>query len=226
MLKRNLNQRRLKKYQKSHVINLQGDEPLINIEVTLALGNDRGDVLGYSFITFLAPGLIIQSMILQSFSHSVSSFMISKMQDTFSRLSRVGLLISLFAGFLVNLGMISGLLPIVGAPLPFFSYGGTSIITSNQFAVSAISNKGSINGIISGTGNPVLEIGQLPAYESLAIGDYFLTSGLGGIYPRGIKIGKVTKIIPTYNTQFNRIIITPFSSPLSFSEVMLIRNNK
>ena len=99
-------------------------------------------------------------------------------------------------------------------------------ITSNQFAVSAISNKGSINGIISGTGNPALEIRQLPAYENLAIGDYFLTSGLGGIYPRGIKIGKVTKIIPTYNTQFNRIIITPFSSPLSFSEVMLIRNNK
>ena len=48
--------------------------------LTLALGNDRGDVLGYSFVTFLAPGLIIQSMILQSFSHSVSSFMISKMQ--------------------------------------------------------------------------------------------------------------------------------------------------
>ncbi len=48
--------------------------------LTLALGSDRGDVLGYSFITFLAPGLIIQSMILQSFSHSVSSLMISKMQ--------------------------------------------------------------------------------------------------------------------------------------------------
>ena len=57
-------------------------------------------------------------------------FMISKMQDTFSRLASVGLLISLFAGVLVNLGMISGLLPIVGAPLPFFSYGGTSMVVS------------------------------------------------------------------------------------------------
>ena len=36
--------------------------------------------MGYSFIIFLAPGLIIQSMILQSFSHSTSSLMISKMQ--------------------------------------------------------------------------------------------------------------------------------------------------
>lgn len=57
-------------------------------------------------------------------------FMISKMQDTFSRLASVGLLISLFAGVLVNLGMIAGILPIVGAPLPFFSYGGTSMVVS------------------------------------------------------------------------------------------------
>jgi rod shape-determining protein MreC len=99
-------------------------------------------------------------------------------------------------------------------------------ITSNQFAISAVSNKGSINAIISGTGNPFLEIEQLPAYETIAIDDYFLTSGLGGIYPRGIKIGKVSKIIPTNNSQFNRIIITPFSSPLSLSEVILIRKEK
>jgi rod shape determining protein RodA len=57
-------------------------------------------------------------------------FMISKMQDTFSRLASVGLLISLFAGVVINLGMIAGLLPIVGAPLPFFSYGGSSMVVS------------------------------------------------------------------------------------------------
>ena len=48
--------------------------------LSLALGNERGDVLGNPFIVFLAPGLIIQSMMLQSFSHSTSSLMISKMQ--------------------------------------------------------------------------------------------------------------------------------------------------
>ena len=44
------------------------------------MGNDRGDVLGHSFITFLAPGLIAMSLITQSFSHSVSSLMIGKIQ--------------------------------------------------------------------------------------------------------------------------------------------------
>ena len=48
--------------------------------LSLALGNNRGDVLGYSFINFLAPGLIAMSILTQSFSHSVSSLMISKIQ--------------------------------------------------------------------------------------------------------------------------------------------------
>jgi ABC-2 type transport system permease protein len=48
--------------------------------LSLALGNDRGNVLGHSFITFLAPGLIAMSLLTQSFSHSVSSLMIGKIQ--------------------------------------------------------------------------------------------------------------------------------------------------
>tara|TARA_B110001450_G_scaffold80820_1_gene76578 strand:+ start:25 stop:837 length:813 start_codon:yes stop_codon:yes gene_type:complete len=48
--------------------------------LSLALGNNRGDVLGHSFITFLAPGLIAMSILTQSFSHSVSSLMIAKIQ--------------------------------------------------------------------------------------------------------------------------------------------------
>ena len=48
--------------------------------LSLALGNERGEVLGFSFISFLAPGLIVMSIIQQSFSHSVSSLMIAKIQ--------------------------------------------------------------------------------------------------------------------------------------------------
>ena len=38
--------------------------------LTLAIGNDRGDVMGVSFVTFLAPGLIAMQVIQQAFSHS------------------------------------------------------------------------------------------------------------------------------------------------------------
>jgi ABC-2 type transport system permease protein len=53
---------------------------LFLLVLSLAIGSERGDVLGVSFITFLAPGLISMQVIQQSFSHSSSSFMISKIQ--------------------------------------------------------------------------------------------------------------------------------------------------
>ncbi len=48
--------------------------------LTLAIGNERGEVLGVNFIVFLAPGLIAMQIIQQAFSHSSSSFMIGKIQ--------------------------------------------------------------------------------------------------------------------------------------------------
>lgn len=49
--------------------------------------------------------------------------------NTFSRLLIGGITFSLFACIFMNIGMVSSLLPVVGCPLPFISYGGTSLIT-------------------------------------------------------------------------------------------------
>ncbi len=47
----------------------------------------------------------------------------------FSRLLAGALSMTLFTYTFVNMGMVSGLLPVVGVPLPFLSYGGTSLVT-------------------------------------------------------------------------------------------------
>lgn len=47
----------------------------------------------------------------------------------FSRLYIVGFSMLLFLYVFVNIAMVMGLLPVVGVPLPFVSYGGTSVIT-------------------------------------------------------------------------------------------------
>jgi rod shape determining protein RodA len=52
------------------------------------------------------------------------------MQDTFSKLLTASLGVSIFSAIFVNIAMISGLVPIVGLPLPFMSYGGTSMVVS------------------------------------------------------------------------------------------------
>lgn len=50
-------------------------------------------------------------------------------QDTFGRLVAGSLSLTFFFYLFVNIGMVSGILPVVGVPLPLISYGGTSMVT-------------------------------------------------------------------------------------------------
>lgn len=58
-----------------------------------------------------------------------SLYIASMAKDTFSRLLAGTLAFTFSVYVLVNAGMVSGLLPVVGVPLPLVSYGGTSIVT-------------------------------------------------------------------------------------------------
>jgi len=49
--------------------------------------------------------------------------------DAFSRLLSGAIALSFFVYVFVNVGMVGGILPVVGVPLPFISYGGTAIVT-------------------------------------------------------------------------------------------------
>lgn len=50
-------------------------------------------------------------------------------QTVFGKLLTGSISLTFFIYIFVNIGMVSGLLPVVGIPLPFISYGGTSIVT-------------------------------------------------------------------------------------------------
>ncbi len=50
-------------------------------------------------------------------------------KDTYTRLLAGSLSLTFFLYFFVNMGMVTGILPIVGVPLPVMSYGGTSVVT-------------------------------------------------------------------------------------------------
>jgi rod shape determining protein RodA len=56
-------------------------------------------------------------------------YIASQAQDTYSRLLASSLAFTFFVYVFVNIGMVIGILPVVGVPLPLISYGGTSIVT-------------------------------------------------------------------------------------------------
>jgi rod shape determining protein RodA len=49
--------------------------------------------------------------------------------NTFTRLLAGSITMIFFTYAFVNMGMVSGILPVVGVPLPFMSYGGTALLT-------------------------------------------------------------------------------------------------
>jgi rod shape determining protein RodA len=50
-------------------------------------------------------------------------------KSTFTRLLAGSITLTFFTYCFVNIGMVSGILPVVGVPLPLISYGGTSMVT-------------------------------------------------------------------------------------------------
>ncbi len=54
-------------------------------------------------------------------------YLAERQRSTFSRVFGYGLVSILFFHFIVNIGMTIGIVPVIGIPLPFFSYGGSSL---------------------------------------------------------------------------------------------------
>ncbi|MDQ2995399.1 MAG: rod shape-determining protein RodA [Pseudomonadota bacterium] len=71
--------------------------------------------------------MILMTMLLAIVGRGL--YISSQAQDTFSRLLAGSISLMFFICFFVNIGMVSGILPVVGIPLPLVSYGGTSMVT-------------------------------------------------------------------------------------------------
>ncbi|MBT6174915.1 MAG: rod shape-determining protein RodA, partial [Flavobacteriales bacterium] len=73
--------------------------------------------LGSAFVIFLFTFLILRILIIAE-----------RQRSKFTRIYAYGVASILFMHLLVNVGMVLGLAPVIGIPLPFFSYGGSSLI--------------------------------------------------------------------------------------------------
>ena len=68
-------------------------------------------------------------LLLYTFVTARALYLAMQTQDTFARLLGGSLALTFFVYVFINAGMVSGLLPVVGVPLPLVSYGGTSMVT-------------------------------------------------------------------------------------------------
>lgn len=84
--------------------------------------------IGSCFLLFLYGILFIQA-------HRVSKLC----ESNFAKIVSIGMVTIIFVHVFVNIGMVCGILPVVGVPLPLISYGGSSLI-STLIAIAFIAN--------------------------------------------------------------------------------------
>ena len=88
--------------------------------------------------------------------------------------------------------------------------------------VSVLENRTRITGILESPDSRKLFV-ELPAHADLKVGDTLVTSGLGGIYPKGIRIGLVLHIFPGDIDVMKKAEVVPFQNPSEIEEVFVLK---
>ena len=92
--------------------------PERHTDFIFAVFSEERGLLGNSILVFLYLLLIARGLIITANASTL-----------FARVLAGSITLSFFTYAFVNMGMVSGILPVVGVPLPFMSYGGTALVT-------------------------------------------------------------------------------------------------
>ncbi|MES2181072.1 MAG: FtsW/RodA/SpoVE family cell cycle protein, partial [Pseudomonadota bacterium] len=92
--------------------------PERSTDFIFAVFGEEFGLLGNILLLVLFSAIIMRGLIIAS-----------QAQSTFTRLLAGSITLTFFTYAFVNMGMVSGILPVVGVPLPLISYGGTSMVS-------------------------------------------------------------------------------------------------
>lgn len=99
------------------------------------------------------------------------------------------------------------------------------LITDNSSGVDVISQRSRARGIVSGS----LDIGTVMQYvkrdEDIEEGDRLITSGLDGIFPKGLLVGTVGKVRRETHGHFQHVQVTLAFNPSRIEEVLVASAN-
>jgi rod shape-determining protein MreC len=70
----------------------------------------------------------------------------------------------------------------------------TMLVLDRQSAIDGIVQRSRARGVVRGQGNDTLEFEFVVRGGDVRVGDVVITSGLGGVYPKGLRIGEVLEV--------------------------------
>jgi rod shape-determining protein MreC len=98
------------------------------------------------------------------------------------------------------------------------------LITDPESAVGVVIQRSRTIGVAAGSQGGAIQIKYLPLMADVAVDDRIITSGMGGIFPKGIPVGKVVRSSrPTNGTLFQLIEAQPYADFSRLEEVMVLK---
>ncbi len=95
-------------------------------------------------------------------------------------------------------------------------------ISSN---VSVMNSRTRVSGIMRGDGEGRLYVDYYDRLDDVRVGDVFVTSGLGMLYPKGIRIGKVSDIVSDNTGLFQKVFIEQSEDFYKLEHVFVVKSN-
>ena len=113
------------------------------------------------------------------------------------------------------LGQVTHVLPLVSE---------VTLVTDREHSIPVLNTRTGARGVAYGEagGAPLLELRFMATNADIEVGDMLSTSGVDGVYPAGVLVGKVTKVERRAETAFARILCEPVGHVQGARHVMVL----
>ncbi|MDO4805665.1 MAG: rod shape-determining protein MreC [Coriobacteriales bacterium] len=96
------------------------------------------------------------------------------------------------------------------------------LITDEGSSIAAMIQSTRAQGMLKGSPDGTLYLSFIRTDQAVEVGDIVVTSGLGGVFPKGLPIGKVSVVDSTPGSTYYSIVVEPYAHVENLEEVLVI----
>lgn len=101
-------------------------------------------------------------------------------------------------------------------------YATVLLVTDRRSAVDALIQRTRVRGIVVGKARRLCELSFVDLHADIQVGDTVVTSGLGGVYPKGLLIGTVAAVHQKPQGLFHEVEVQPAVDLAQLEEVLVL----
>ena len=100
------------------------------------------------------------------------------------------------------------------------------LITDSRSAIDSLFQKTRASGVTVGTGEKTCQMKFVPISAEVSVGDKVVSSGLGGVFPKGLVVGVVVDVVKQKQELFQDITVVPSAELSGLEEVVVVLPGK